>query len=137
MENGYHLWDFRGHLLREEHLDKFKQLLWRPRPPTMLSSTQQKAIRKNLREYSKQFDEEDLNESEAANKEVVEARMRMLDEWRAWRERVEAEVRIQRAEYGLLQDVVVPVEKEVVEEEDRVVEEIMEEVIEEREEVIG
>lgn len=130
MENGYHLWDFRGHLLREEHLDKFKQFLWRPRPPTMLPLSQQKAIRKNLREYSRQFDEEDLFESEAANKEVVEARMRQLDEWRAWRERVEAEVRIQRAELGAV------VEEAVEEEEDRVVEEIVEEVVEEREEEV-
>lgn len=131
MENGYHLWDFRGHLLREEHLDKFKQFLWRPRPPTMLPLAQQKAIRKNLREYSRQFDEEDLFESEAANKEVVEARMRQLDEWRAWRERVEAEVRIQRSESG-------GVEKEPEEaEEDRVVEEIVEEVVEEKEEEVA
>lgn len=126
MENGYHLWDFRGALLREEHIDKFKQLLWRPRPPTLLTPSAQKAIRKNLREYSKAFDEEDLFESEAANKEVVEARMRMLDEWRAWRERVVAEVRAQRG-----------VEETVVVEEDRVVEEIVEEVVEEREEVVG
>lgn len=130
MENGYHLWDFRGHLLREEHLDKFKQFLWRPRPPTMLPTAQQKSIRKNLREYSRQFDEEDLFESEAANKEVVEARMRQLDEWRAWRERVEAEVRIQRVEYGAVEE-----EPEEAEE-DRVVEEIVEEVVEEREEEI-
>ncbi|KAH0605215.1 uncharacterized protein H6S33_005197 [Morchella sextelata] len=125
MENGYHLWDFRGALLREEHIDKFKQLLWRPRPPTLLTPSAQKAIRKNLREYSKAFDEEDLFESEAANKEVVEARMRMLDEWRAWRERVVAEVRMQRG-----------VEEAVVVEEDRVVEEIVEEVVEEREELV-
>lgn len=99
----------------------------------MLTPAQQKQIRKNLREYSKQFDEEDLFESEAANKEVVEARMRMLDEWRAWRERVETEVRIQRAEYGLDTGKVV-VEEET--EESRVVEEIVEEVIEEREEEV-
>lgn len=95
----------------------------------MLPTAQQKSIRKNLREYSRQFDEEDLFESEAANKEVVEARMRQLDEWRAWRERVEAEVRIQRVEHGA-------VEKEPEAEEDRVVEEIVEEVVEEREEEI-
>lgn len=128
MENGYHLWDFRGHLLREEPIDKFKQFLWRPRPPSMLSTAQQKAIRKNLREYSRQFEEEDLFESEAANKEVVEARIRMLDEWRAWRERVEMEVRMQRAEIGVIE--------ERGEEEGREVEEIVEEVVEEREEEV-
>src|SRR5947209_2180467 len=104
MENGYHLWDFKGSLLREEHIDKFKQFLWRPRPPTMLSKEEQKRIRKSLREYSKQFDEEDQFELEVANKEVVEARKRQLDEWRAWRLRVEKEVRLDRAALGLPED---------------------------------
>jgi translation initiation factor 3 subunit B len=135
MENGYHLWDFRGSLLREEHIDKFKQFLWRPRPPTMLSKEEQKRIRKNLREYSKQFDEEDQFELEVANKEVVEARKRQLDEWRAWRSRIEKEVRLERADLGLPED---PEEglRTADDGEDRVVEEMVEEVISEHEEEV-
>jgi uncharacterized protein with WD repeat len=59
MENGYHMYDFKGNLLREESIDRFKQLVWRPRPPTLLSKEEQAEIRKNLRNYSKVFDEQD------------------------------------------------------------------------------
>ncbi|KAL7271448.1 Translation initiation factor 3 subunit b [Rhizina undulata] len=133
MENGYHLWDFKGTGLRDEHIDRFKQFIWRPRPPTMLSKEEQKTIRKNLREYSKQFDEEDLFESEAANKEVVEARQRQLDEWLAWRERVEQELKWERVEMGLPED---PNEEAKATAADAVIEEIVEEVIFEQEEEI-
>ncbi|KAI5838971.1 eukaryotic translation initiation factor eIF2A-domain-containing protein [Morchella snyderi] len=135
MENGYHLWDFKGTLLREEHIDRFKQLLWRPRPPTMLSKEEQKTIRKNLREYSRQFDEEDTFEAETANREVVEARKRQLDEWRAWRERVEKDLKAQRVELGLPEDPNAA-QKKKDEAEDTVIEEIVEEVISEHEEEI-
>jgi len=129
MENGYHLYDFKGALLREEHIERFNQFLWRPRPPTMLSKEEQKTIRKNLREYSRQFDEEDEFERDTATKEVIEARKRLLNEWLAWRERVEKELERERAELGWT-----PPVKDL--EEDAVVEEIVEEVIAETEEEI-
>jgi len=129
MENGYHLYDFKGALLREEHIERFNQFLWRPRPPTMLSKEEQKTIRKNLREYSRQFDEEDEFERDTATKEVVEARKRLLNEWLAWRERVEKELEREREEAGWI-----PPAKET--EEDAVIEEIVEEVIAETEEEI-
>ncbi|KAI5784715.1 eukaryotic translation initiation factor eIF2A-domain-containing protein [Geopyxis carbonaria] len=131
MENGYHLFDFKGTLLREEHIDRFKQFLWRPRPAIMLSKEEQKTIRKNLREYSKIFDEEDEFEALTANKEVVDARKRMLDEWLAWRERSQQDLEIDREEVGWV-PVVLDDDKE-----DAVVEEIVEEVIMETEEEIS
>ncbi|RPA76239.1 eukaryotic translation initiation factor 3 [Ascobolus immersus RN42] len=135
MENGYHLWDFKGTLLREEHIDRFKQFLWRPRPPTMLSKEQQKQVRKNLREYSRVFDEEDLYETETANKEVIEARKRALQEWTAWRQRTEKQLREERVARGLPAD---PFEKfKVKKEEATVIEEIVEEVIHESEEIVA
>ena len=88
MENGYKIWDFKGTLLREEQIERFKQLVWRPRPPTLLSKEEQKKIRKNLREYSKIFDEQDFEKKNTANRAVVEKRRRQLEEWNAWRERV-------------------------------------------------
>lgn len=101
MENGYHLYDFKGELLREEHIDKFKQFAWRPRPPTLLSREEQKQIRKNLREYSKDFDEQDRIEEDKERGAVVEERRRLLSEWLAWREREAEEVREDRRELGL------------------------------------
>jgi translation initiation factor 3 subunit B len=54
------LYDFKGTLLREESIEQFKQFSWRPRPASLLSKEEQKKVRKNLRDYSKVFDEDDL-----------------------------------------------------------------------------
>ena len=130
MENGYHLYDFKGELLREEHIDKFKQLLWRPRPSTLLSKDDQKTIRKNLREYSRLFDEEDQIEEDKEKGAIVEKRRRILSEWLAWRKREEEDLRTERG--GDVK------EEDNVEEEGEgtVVEEIMEEVLDEVEEIV-
>ena len=135
MENGYHLYDFKGELLREEHIDKFKQLLWRPRPLTLLSKEEQKTIRKNLREYSRDFDEQDRIEEDKEKGAIVEERRRMLSEWLAWREREEDEVRGEREAAGGGKDID-EVNGDVEEDERRVVEEIVEEVLDETEEII-
>ena len=135
MENGYHLYDFKGELLREEPIDKFKQLAWRPRPPTLLSKEEQKTIRKNLREYSKDFEEQDRIEEDKEKGAIVEERRRVLSEWLAWRERETEQLRAERRELGLKED---PEEEEGGSAEDcgegAVVEEIMEEVLDEVEE---
>ncbi|KAF2265671.1 eukaryotic translation initiation factor 3 subunit B [Lojkania enalia] len=133
MENGYHIYDFKGTLLREEHIDRFKQLLWRPRPPTLLSKEEQAEIRKNLRNYSKLFDEQDLAKKNTANRQVVEARRRLLEEWQAWRESQIEMLKALGAEIELNGGRVLKEEDGAVEE----VEEIVEEIIEETEEVIG
>jgi translation initiation factor 3 subunit B len=129
MENGYHLYDFKGELLREEHIDKFKQLLWRPRPPTLLSKEEQKSIRKNLREYSRVFDEEDQIEEDKEKGAIVEERRRMLSEWLAWRKREEEQLREEGGGD-------VKIDGDADEGEGQVVEEIMEEVLDEVEEIV-
>lgn len=139
MENGYHLYDFKGTQLREEHVERFKQWLWRPRPPTLLSKEEQRQIRKNLREYSKIFDEQDQYELDTANMAVVETRRRLLDEWLGWRRTEEEELRLERRELGLPEDPREATEgKDAAEgeQEDAVVEEIVEEIVEESEEII-
>lgn len=140
MENGYHIYDFRGKQLREEHVEKFKQWAWRPRPATLLSKEEQKQVRKNLRQYSVQFEQEDADLFASADREVVEARRRMLDEWYAWREDIESEIYEEREARGLPQDPIAALLEaklgKVPEGEAAVIEEIVEEVIEETEEII-
>jgi translation initiation factor 3 subunit B len=142
MENGYHLYDFKGDQLREEPIEKFKQWQWRPRPPTLLSKEEQKQIRKNLREYSRVFDQEDADRGASADLAVVEARRRMLDEWYAWRESIEEEVAYEREDLGLPLDPVADLLAAKTEqlangEKEQVIEEIVEEVLEESEEIIS
>lgn len=140
MENGYHLYDYAGNLLREEHIDKFKQILWRPRPPTLLSKDEQKTIRKNLREYSKDFEEQDRIEEDKERGAVVEERRRLLSEWLAWREREVVEFKEEAAELGVEEDVDGAKEEQADNSEtgeaNKVIEEVVEEVLEEKEEVV-
>ena len=141
MENGYHIYDFKGEQLREEAIEKFKQWQWRPRPPSLLTKEEQKATRKNLREYSRIFDQEDAERISSADVAVVEHRRRLLEEWHAWRSSVEEEITEERAALGLPDD---PAEEllkaktaEVApDEEEKVIEEIVEEVLEETEEIV-
>lgn len=141
MENGFHVYDFRGEALREEPIEKFKQFSWRPRPPTLLSKEEQKQVRKNLREYSRIFEQEDADRGASADLAVVEARRRMLEEWYSWREEVEAEVAEEREAVGAPLDphaALLEAKTQGLDtsEEARVIEEIVEEVLEESEEVI-
>jgi translation initiation factor 3 subunit B len=133
MENGYHIYDFKGTLLREESIDRFKQLIWRPRPATLLSKEEQAEIRKNLRNYSKLFDEQDLSKKNTANRQVVEQRRRLLEEWKAWRESMKEMLE----EEGIVDE-----KMEIATEKDESgdveeIEEIVEDVIEESEEVVA
>lgn len=142
MENGYHIYDFRGELLREDHIEKFKQWSWRPRPATLLTKEEQKQIRKNLREYSRVFEEEDAQRTMGANQEVIDRRRQKLAEWLDFRESVEMEVSEEREALGVSAD---PGEELIKQkmaelapgEEEQVIEEIVEEVIEENEEVVS
>ncbi|KAM5347600.1 hypothetical protein ACJ41O_007424 [Fusarium nematophilum] len=144
MENGYHIYDFRGEALREEPLEKFKQFSWRPRPVTMLTKEEQKQVRKNLREYSRVFEQEDADRGASADLAVVEARRNMLNEWHSWREEVEEDVEEERTVLGLPLDPHAALLEAYTKslsgstsEADRVIEEIVEEVLEESEEILA
>jgi translation initiation factor 3 subunit B len=76
--------------------DRFKQFIWRPRPPTLLTKDQQKKIRRNLREYSRTFDEEDAAEESNVSAELVALRKRLVDEWNAWRKSSKRELTDER-----------------------------------------
>lgn len=134
METGYHLYDFKGTLLHEEQVDRFKQWSWRPRPATLLSKDEQKTVRKNLREYSRVFEEQDLAKKNQASAEEVERRMRLLNEWFSWRQEVLGDLAEQREERGLT----ARIEDEVREgaEGEEIVEEMVEELVQEFEEEI-
>jgi len=138
MENGYHLYDFRGLPLREEPVEQLKQFFWRPRPDRLLSKDEQKQIRRNLREYGRLFDEADMAKKNTANKEIVDKRRRQLEEWNAWRARTVEMLSEERKELGLEEKS--EEETAALQDEGRegtkVVEEIIEEIIDETEEVV-
>jgi translation initiation factor 3 subunit B len=137
MENGYHMYTFSGTMLSENPIEKFKQLLWRPRPPTLLSKEEQRNIRRNLREYSRDFDEEDRYAVDIANTAIVEERRRLLGEWYAWVEREREYVKEEREELGIpdpREELELQRTRSTASEGEQVVEELVEDVIEESEE---
>jgi translation initiation factor 3 subunit B len=132
IENGYAIWDFRGQEIEKRLLDRFKQFLWRPRPPSLLTKEQKRNIRKNLREYSRAFEEADAAEETTVSAELVAQRKRAVDEWNAWRVRVAeelAEVRRARGKRGELA-------RKQEEEDKEEIEVWIDEVIEQIEEVV-
>merc|ERR1712098_558272 len=54
VDNAYWLWSFQGKILKRYQCDKFCQLLWRPRLPTLLPPEKLREIKRNLK---KQYDE--------------------------------------------------------------------------------
>uniref|UniRef100_A0A8B9QG11 Eukaryotic translation initiation factor 3 subunit B n=1 Tax=Apteryx owenii TaxID=8824 RepID=A0A8B9QG11_APTOW len=85
VDNAYWLWTFQGRLLQKNNKDRFCQLLWRPRPPTLLSEDQIKQIKKDLKKYSKIFEQKDRLSQSKASKELVERRRTMMEEFRKYR----------------------------------------------------
>ena len=140
MENGYRLWTFYGQLLSENPIDKFKQLLWRPRPPTFLSKEEQRNVRRNLREYSREFDEIDREREENVDREVIENRRALYREWYAWVEREAEDVKEEREELGLPdpEGELELMKTRSAEQQggEQVVEETVDEVVEETEEIV-
>lgn len=122
MENGYQIRDFKGTVLYETHLERFKLFSWRPRPPTLVPRDQQRKIRRNLKDYGREFDAEDEAEAAGASQELLALRRRLLEEWYAWRKAVEEALLDRRVEDGT--------------DAEEVIEEWVEEVVEEKEEVV-
>jgi len=86
VDNAYWLWTFQGRLLQKNNKDRFCQLLWRPRPPTLLPVEEIKTIKKDLKKYSKIFEQKDRLSQSKASKELVDKRRAMMDEYRLYRE---------------------------------------------------
>lgn len=134
LENGYAIWDFRGQEHDKQILDRFKQFLWRPRPRTLLTKEQQRLVRKNLKEFSRVFDEEDAAEESNISAELIAQRKRLVDEWNAWRVRAKEELSEERRKGGK-KDIKAEKPQEEEKEEievwiDEVVEQIVEEILE-------
>ncbi|KAI0796282.1 translation initiation factor eIF-3b [Irpex lacteus] len=131
LENGYAIWDFKGQELEKHILDRFKQFLWRPRPRTLLTKEQLRQIRRNLKEYSRTFDEEDAAEESNVSAELIAQRKRLVDEWNAWRIRAKEELAADRGGKKAA-----PKQKEEVAEEKEEIEVWIDEVIEQIEEEV-
>ncbi|KAI9505549.1 Translation initiation factor 3 subunit b [Coemansia spiralis] len=133
MENGYILWDFKGQQLRSVPTEEFKQIFWRPRPRSLLTEEQKREVRKDLKSYTKEFEEQDERKLHAADAELMAHRRRLITEWENWRQQVE-EFLAKETDEALAGGYKLPIAADT---EDCVVDEIVEEIIDEKEEIIG
>uniref|UniRef100_A0AAZ3P024 Eukaryotic translation initiation factor 3 subunit B n=1 Tax=Oncorhynchus tshawytscha TaxID=74940 RepID=A0AAZ3P024_ONCTS len=87
LDNAYWLWTFQGRLLQKNNKDRFCQLLWRPRPATLLTQDSIKVIKKDLKKYSKIFEQKDRLSQSKASRELVDKRRSMMEDYRCYLQR--------------------------------------------------
>lgn len=66
MEAGFSIWTFQGRALYKCQKEKLWNIEWRPHPPSALPLEHQNDIRKNLKQYSKKYDDVDAAAKDAA-----------------------------------------------------------------------
>lgn len=131
MENGFKIYNIAGNLVREEAIPNFKNFAWRPRPECLLSNAEKKKVRKNLREWSAQFEEQDAMEADTAMRDLILHQRKMLKEWHEFRA---ATSTMLKEEFGYEAFDVLP--EDVNSEDFTVVEEVQEEILDEKEEKV-
>jgi len=97
VDNAYWMWNFQGKILKRANVDKFCQLTWRPRPPTLLGKDQMREIKKNLKKYSDQFNAKDKMRQSKASKELIAKRQKRMDDYTSWRAKKDQEYEDNRA----------------------------------------
>jgi len=88
VDNAYWLWSFQGKILKRQTVDKFCQLLWRPRPPSLLTPNAIKDIRKNMKKYTASFEVQDKMRYSKASREIIEKRQKEMSEFRQYRKKI-------------------------------------------------
>ena len=84
MENGYHMWTFNGKLLYKYGKDRFFQFLWRPRGKGLLSAEQEAEIEKNIKKYSKRFEEIDEQIRSQQEGNLASEKKAVAEKWKVW-----------------------------------------------------
>ncbi|KAJ1893943.1 Translation initiation factor 3 subunit b [Kickxella alabastrina] len=132
-EHGYILWDFKGEQIHKGIIEGFKQLLWRPRPRSLLTEEMKRQVRKDLKTYAKEFEDIDERKLHAADAELMSQRRRLISEWQTWREQVDAQL-AEETDEALQNGYILPA---AADNQMFVVEEIVDDIIEEKEEIIN
>lgn len=87
IDNAYWVWSFQGRLLRKHPTDRICQLLWRPRPPSLLGDDQIKKIKKNYKMYAKMFEAKDRVLQSRVSKDILDKRRKLMDDFMAYRQK--------------------------------------------------
>jgi len=98
LENGYNLYSFQGKLLRHVLKEKFYQLLWRPRPPSLLTDDRVSFIKNNISKWEKLFQAKDKAIKEAEREAVRRQRAEKRQEFESYLKQKEEEYVKQKPE---------------------------------------
>jgi translation initiation factor 3 subunit B len=98
MDNGYSLWTFHGEQLFEFTKDTFYQIVWRPRPASLLSPDDKKKIIKNLKKYERKFERADKAQARRKRREALTDKVRLKKEFRQRLDRLRDAVGERRSE---------------------------------------
>jgi len=128
LETGMNLYTFHGQKVHSVLRDMFYQLVWRPRPPSLLSHTTEQHIQANLDEYIEGIKESDAHEADAVK---IADRKKRADQIAAFAAKVEAALKAYQAAkdkriavYGFDPDAPLPADQ--LEKTEAIVEEVLE-----------
>jgi translation initiation factor 3 subunit B len=130
-DNAFIVSDFKGVQLCKVNMPKMSWVGWRPRPKSMLTKEQQKAIKKNLKAYSERFEQEDRLAADSSQSSAAAHRANLLSSWAAFKMRTKERADSRRQLRDSITHVNHNKQQQRVE-----IEEWQEEVIEEKEEKI-
>ncbi len=82
MDNGYKLWTFQGECFYEYTKEQFYQILWRPRPASLLSLDERKKVVKNLKKYERRFERADRTAARSKRRAAMADKVRKKQEFR-------------------------------------------------------
>lgn len=88
VDNAYWIWSFQGKCLKRHSVEKFCQLLWRPRPPSLLKAADIREIKKNMKKYSANFEIQDKMRYNKASREIIEKRQQQMKVFTEYRKRI-------------------------------------------------
>lgn len=129
LDNGFKLYDVAGNMIREEDVPNFRNFIWRPRPVSKLTNAEKKKVRKNLKEWSAQFSEQDSMAADTAVRDLILKQREMLKNWTNYRSNISSVI---EKEYGYKAFDIIQDDNEDY----TVIEEIKEEIIEETSEKV-
>lgn len=87
-DNDYQVWSFLGRRLRKEtSLPKLVQFVWRPRMPSLLTEKDLKMLKKDMKTYTREFENTDRSFNLNQNKEEVARRREILTRHTKWHQR--------------------------------------------------
>ncbi|KAL7638761.1 UNVERIFIED_CONTAM: hypothetical protein RMT77_010294 [Armadillidium vulgare] len=86
VDNAYWLWSFQGKILSRHTIEKFCQLLWRPRPLSLVTNKDE--IKKAVKKYSSQFEIQDKMRLSKASREIIEKRQQQMSSFIEYRKRM-------------------------------------------------